>query len=172
MRTFLTLVPEQSTALAIYKWCELCWPGLQRRIPVQNYHLTLAFLGDTDDRALQKLSEVIDDFNHEPIQLKLNDVGYRAELGVLWLGSDAVPDSLVALQKKCRLAANRIGARGSARQYQPHITLARKITVPPVAALLEPDFLFTAHSVELWGSVRGSQGAMYSTLAQWQLGAR
>jgi len=170
MRTFLTLVPDPPTALAIHKWCELCWPGLQRRIPVQNYHITLSFLGDTDDRALQKLSEVLDDFNHEPIELQLNDVGYWAESGVLWLGSDAVPDSLVALQKKCRQAANRIGARGSAKRYQPHITLARKITIPPAAALLEPDFQFTASSLELWSSVRDSQGARYGTLAGWQLG--
>ena len=169
MRTFLTLVPDSSTALAIHKWSELCWSGLHKRIPVQNYHVTLSFLGDTDDRALQKLSVVLDGFNHEPIELKLNDVGYWAEPGVLWLGTDKVPDSLVSLQKKCRQAANRIGARGSTKRYQPHITLARKITVPPEAALLEPDFLFTANSMELWSSVRESHGARYSTLADWPL---
>jgi len=169
MRTFLTLVPDQSTALAIHKWCELCWSGLHRRIPVQNYHITLAFLGDTDDRALQRLSEVLDGFDHSSVNLMLNEVGYWSEPGVLWLGSDVVPETLTSLQKKCRQAANRIGARGSARQYQPHITLARNVTVPPAAALLEPDFLFTANSMELWSSVRDSQGARYSTLAEWPL---
>ena len=169
MRTFLTLVPDQSTALAIHKWCELCWPGLQRKIPVQNYHITLAFLGDTDDRALQQLSEILESFKHEPIELNLNDVGYLADPEVLWLGSESVPDSLVLLQKKCRQAANRIGARASAKRYRPHITLARKVVVPPVAALLEPEFQFTASSLELWSSVRDSKGARYSTLAEWPL---
>ncbi len=136
---------------------------------MQNYHITLAFLGDTDDRALQKLSEILEDFKHEPIELNLNDVAYQAAPEVLWLGSDQVPDSLVSLQKKCRQVANRIGARASSKRYRPHVTLARRVVVPPTAALLEPEFLFTSSSLVLWSSTLSSQGARYSTLAEWQL---
>lgn len=169
MRTFLTLAPDASTALAIHKWCELCWPGLQRRIPVQNYHITVAFLGDTDDRALQRLSEVLDDFDHAPIDIGLNEVGFWPDSEVLWLGCSTVSDSMVSLHKKCRLAANRIGAQGGSKRYHPHLTLARKVNVPPPAALIEPEFAFTADALELWSSVRKSQGAAYTTVASWQL---
>jgi len=168
MRTFLTLAPDASTALAIHKWCELCWPGLQRRIPVQNYHITVAFLGDTDDRSLQRLSELFDDFDHAPFEISLNQVGFWLDSEVLWLGCDTVSDSMTSLHRKCKLAANRISAKGGPKQYQPHLTLARKVNVPPPAALMDPEFTFTADALELWSSVRKPQGAAYSTLASWR----
>lgn len=168
MRTFLTLVPDARTALAIHQWSELCWPGLLRRIPVQNFHLTVAFLGDTDDRALQTLAEVFDGFEHQPINVTLDQVGYWTDSEVLWLGSRKVPEALSTLHAKCRSAANRVGAKGGAKRYQPHITLARKVVAPP-AALIEPDFAFTAETLELWSSVRETKGARYSTLASWRL---
>lgn len=169
MRVFLTVVPDVQTALAINRWCELCWPSSGRKIPVQNYHLTLAFLGDADEGALQKLSEIFDNFNHSALTIQLNKVGYWSHTDVLYLGSDFVDSSLQSLHEKCRQAANRIGARGSAKRYEPHITLARKLLIPPPPPLVEPDFSFVATSLELWSSVRESKGASYSTLASWNL---
>ena len=169
MRTFLTLVPDAVTALAIDKWCGLCWPALVRRIPVQNYHMTVAFLGDTDDTALQMLAEIQDNFSHPSFDMQLDEVGFIADSGLLWLGSKTVPDQLESLQKKCVQAANRIGCRGSTKNYRPHITLARKAGSPPAAALIDPDFSFTAERLELWSSVRTPDGARYSTLTSWPL---
>ncbi len=169
MRAFLTVVPDVQTALAITRWCDLCWPSGGRKIPVQNYHLTLAFLGDVDESALQKLSEIFENFNHSALKIQLNKVGYWSHTDVLYLGSDAVDAGLQSLHEKCRQAANRIGARGSAKRYEPHITLARKLVMPPPPALVEPDFSFEATSLELWSSVREAKGAHYSTLASWNL---
>ena len=169
MRTFLTLVPDVSTALAIDKWCALCWPALMRRIPVQNYHMTVAFLGETDEAALQSLAEILDGFSHPTIDIQLDEVGFFADSGLLWLGSRAVPDQLVSLQKKCVKAANRIGCRGSAKNYRPHITLARKAASPPAAALIDPYFRLSARRLELWSSVRTPDGARYNTVASWPL---
>ena len=168
MRTFLTLVPDATTALAIDKWCGLCWPALVRRIPVQNYHMTVAFLGDTDDTALETLAELQENFSHPSFDLQLDEVGFFADSGLLWLGSRTVPEQLDLLQKKCTQSANRIGCRGSTKNYRPHITLARKAD-SPAAALIDPDFGFTADRLELWSSVRASDGARYSTLASWPL---
>ncbi len=169
MRTFLTIAPDYETSLAINRWSELCWPVLERRIPVQNYHLTIAFLGDTDDTALQKLSEILSDFSHSSFTLVLNQIGYWPDTNVLWLGPKSVPDELTALHKKCKQAANRIGARAGGKSYQPHLTLARKLIVPPGSALLAPEFLFKATALELWSSVREAKGARYDTVASWAL---
>ena len=169
MRTFLAIAPDAETALDISRWCELCWPAHARKIPVQNYHLTLAFLGDTDDRALQTLAEIMDAFNHAAFDLRLETIGYWPDTDVLWLGPSQIPQALHTLHKKCRHAANRIGARGSSKRYQPHLTLARKFIAPPGPALIEPDFSFKVRELQLWSTVRESHGASYHTLATWPL---
>ncbi len=169
MRTFLTIAPDHDTALAINRWSGLCWPALDRKIPVQNYHITVAFLGDTDDNALQKLSEILDDFSHPSFELTLNEIGYWPDSDVLWLGPTHAPDELNALHKKCKQAANRVGARAGGRRYHPHMTLARKLITPPGSALLAPDFVFKVAALELWSSVREAKGARYDTLASWRL---
>ncbi len=169
MRAFLTLVPDTQTALAIERWCELCWPVSGRKVPVQNYHMTLAFLGEVDDAALQQLSEMLEGFSHSIFQVSLNQIGYWSNTEVLYLGTNSPPKELLALHDKCRQIANRISARGGSSRYEPHITLARKLNTPPLPALLEPDFTFTAETLELWSSVRESYGARYSTVGSWGL---
>lgn len=169
MRTFLTFAPDYETALAISRWSELCWPMLDRRIPVQNFHLTVAFLGETDDTALQKLSEIFEDFSHASFVLHLNDIGYWPDSNVLWLGPSDIPDELTTLHKICKQAGNRIGAHAGGKRYQPHLTLARKLTLPPGSALMQPEFVFKVDALQLWSSVREAKGARYDTLATWPL---
>lgn len=169
MRAFLTVVPDMQTALAINRWCELCWQSRGRKIPVQNYHMTLAFLGDVDEKALQRLSEIFEGFSHSAFDVRLNAVGYWSDSDVLFVGSDVGNRALQELHDKCLHAANRIGARGSSKRYEPHITLARKLLMPPPPALIEPDFSFQATTLELWGSMREAKGARYNTVATWQL---
>ncbi len=48
MRAFLTLIPDPEMAMAIDRWAEQCWPAIRRRVPVQNLHATLTFLGEID----------------------------------------------------------------------------------------------------------------------------
>jgi 2'-5' RNA ligase len=137
---------------------------------VQNYHITTAFIGEVDDRALQKLSQVLEGLKQPCFELELNDVGYWSDSGVLWVGPTCVPDGLSRLQRECRKAANRIGARGGGRRYQPHLTLARNLTVPPASGLVDPDFLITVNELQLWSSTRHAHGANYQVLGTWRLG--
>ena len=169
MRTFFSIAPDSDTAVNIDRWCELCWPGLSRRIPVQNYHMTMAFLDETDDTSLQNISRMLEDFSHPPFSITLNEVGYWAGANVLWLGPREIPQALLSLSKVCRQAANRIGVRGGSKQFTPHLTLARKLDSPPSSPLLEPDFSFNVNSLQLWSSVRKPHGALYNTLSTWEL---
>jgi len=169
MRTFFTLAPDPDTAMKIHRWCELCWPSLDRRIPVQNYHITLAFLGEVDEGGIEKIVEIFEPFSASSFELLLNDVGYWSHTGLLWLGPKDTPMQLATLAKQCARAANRIGARGTGKKFQPHLTLARKLSVPPANPLIEPEFAFTAESLQLWSSTRAASGARYSTVCSWLL---
>ena len=175
MRTFLTLAPEPETALAIHRWCELCWPSLERRTPVQNLHMTVAFLGDQTPESVEKLQNIIENEIQNSagvteIELLLDTLGYWPDTDIMWLGSREVSEGLIRLHSKCKQAANRLGAKAGGKSYTPHITLARKLNVPPPAALVDPSFRFYAQTLELWSSVREANGARYSTLGTWPLG--
>ena len=169
MRTFFSVAPDHETAVKISRWSELCWPALSKRIPLQNYHVTLMFLGETDEASLKQIAQMFEAFVHPPFNVNLNEVRYLAGSDVLTVGPGETPPELDSLNKKCRQAANRIGVRGGSKQFCPHLTLARKLGSPPPGALIEPDFSFVARSLELWSSVRKPQGAQYSTLATWEL---
>lgn len=169
MRTFFSVAPDHETACKISQWSELCWPALGRRIPVQNYHITMAFLGDTDETSLKQIAQMLESFDHPSFLVNLNEVRYLASSDVLTIGPGEITEELDTLNKKCRQVARRIGARGGSKQFTPHLTLARKLNSPPPSALLEPNFSFVARSLELWSSVRLSQGAQYNTVGTWEL---
>jgi 2'-5' RNA ligase len=169
MRTFFAVTPDAETSIAIHQWVQLCWPALAKPVPVQNYHITLAFLGDTSTDQMQLIEEALEGFTVPSFDLHLTDTGYWSEPAVLWLGPAAAPDALQQLADKCKRVANRAGIRVSQRRYQPHLTLARKATTPPSMPLLEPDFSFRVDSFQLVRSLRDRSGVRYNDLLSWQL---
>ena len=69
MRTFFSVAPDHTTAINISKWSELCWPALTRRIPLQNYHMTVTFLGETDENALERVAQMMEPFSHSAFDI-------------------------------------------------------------------------------------------------------
>lgn len=169
IRAFLSLTPDVDSAIAIQQWSALCWPAISRAVPLQNYHLTLAFLGDISDSQLQTIQELHDDFRHPVFDLKLDRVGYWPDSTTLWLGSTDVPEDLMSLVVKCKSIANRAGVGTDKRRYTPHLTLARKTQTPPGPPLIDPDFPVRFESVELYQSIMDRDGVRYVELNSWSL---
>lgn len=136
---------------------------------MQNYHLTLAFLGGTSADQLRFIEEAMEDYQAPAFRLHLTETGYWSESDVLWLGPTAVPDTLQTLADKCKRVANKAGIRVSQRRYKPHLTLARKNTMPPSMPLIDPDFAFAVDSFQLVRSFRERGGVRYSDLLSWPL---
>lgn len=169
MRTFLALTPDASTSIAIEKWCSLCWPGLSRKIPIQNYHVTVAFLGDATPAQLQAIQDEIDGIEQPAFVLMFDEVRYLPEPSVLWLSVSQMPELAINLAEKSKNIANRASVRVTKRRYQPHLTLARNITSPPGAPLIAPEFAVQFTSLELMQSIRERSGARYLEINSWKL---
>ncbi|WP_339668862.1 RNA 2',3'-cyclic phosphodiesterase [Dasania marina] len=100
-----------------------------RWVPSENYHITLAFLGDIKSQDLAKLETIMDAVaSHHPITtLQIDDVQ--------WFPSVHKPRLLVAtvaansaLQKLQQALVNQLRQHGFAvenRHFRPHISLAR-----------------------------------------------
>ncbi|WP_028392301.1 RNA 2',3'-cyclic phosphodiesterase [Bacillus cihuensis] len=95
-----------------------------------DYHITLAFLGDAPEEMRQKSLELVNVALAEvsKFELYLNGMGIFGDLAsprILWAGVDP-SEQLFNLQKKVYTACEEAGFTLDKKPFKPHITLARK----------------------------------------------
>jgi 2'-5' RNA ligase len=128
MRLFVALTPPVEVAEELRVATEPLrakHPVLRWTLPEQ-WHLTLAFLGEVDDRARADLAERLARAASRaaPLSLALGGAGRFGDR-VLWTRVSGDTDGLRRLASSVRAAAGRAGLRVEDRPYRPHLTLAR-----------------------------------------------
>jgi 2'-5' RNA ligase len=123
-RLFVALEIPRNAALSL----SLLRGGLPgaRWIDVENYHLTLRFIGDVEGHVADETAGALDRIRRHPFHLQLAGVGIfgSRKPHTLWAGVSASPD-LSALQGEIERAFQRIGLPPDPRKFAPHVTLAR-----------------------------------------------
>lgn len=114
----------------------------------QDFHLTLAFLGEQPAQALPVLESVLNRLSSPDMTLVLDRYGCFKRLDLLWAGMSSVPQALFDLQLSLSMALRASGiAFKQETAFRPHITLARKVKTMP-----ETDFspiVWSAYSLVL-----------------------
>ncbi|HLW91647.1 MAG TPA: RNA 2',3'-cyclic phosphodiesterase [Roseiarcus sp.] len=97
-----------------------------RWIDVENYHITLRFIGDIDDRMAHEAAAILDEIQRPSFTVTFD--------GLSWFGADR-PRAIVAkvkptaplveLQADHERRLRRVGLDPEPRKYTPHVTLAR-----------------------------------------------
>lgn len=100
-------------------------PGA-RWIDVENYHITLRFIGDVDGRTADEIVERLDRIDRPEFQLRLEGIGSfgSKKPHSIWAGVSPSPE-LSALQGEIERICQRIGLPPDPRKFTPHVTLAR-----------------------------------------------
>jgi RNA 2',3'-cyclic 3'-phosphodiesterase len=199
VRAFVAIVPPAAAlaelAAAVAPLRAAAPPGL-RWAPAEQWHLTLAFLGEVDDAALPDLTERLARAarRHPPMVLAFGPARRFGDR-VLWIRVDAVHESPVSprpmepdgprgaselkrLAASMTAAARRSGIPVDDRPYRPHLTLARgrpgADLRPSVAALREFDGSpWTADVLHLVRSRLGAGPggtASHEIIGTWPLG--
>ena len=91
--------------------------------PMQNLHLTLAFIGEVDDAGPVKAA--LKDIKIKPFKLSLSDMGTFGDL--LWIGMKG-NQGLSAAAKAVRDALDAAGIDYDKKKFTPHITIIRKMS--------------------------------------------
>jgi len=167
MRLFFALPCPAQLAEAIGCWRDSV--GIEGRPVAQaNLHLTLAFLGNQPQDALESLKQLAAELSIDAFALQLD----RLQM----IGKDyacLVPgrrpsqlDQLVA-QLHAGLAAR--GVALGARPFLPHVTLSRHVRALPDA--LPPPLDWPVDRFGLYQSENTPRGVRYRELASWALGA-
>ncbi|GAA5139043.1 RNA 2',3'-cyclic phosphodiesterase [Pseudonocardia adelaidensis] len=152
-------------------------PELRWARPDQ-WHLTLAFLGDVGDAARADLSTRLGRTaaRHPPMRLALHGAGRFGDR-VLWTRVTGDVVALRGLAASVRAAARRAGVDVEDRPYRPHLTLARArdgADLRPVVEALAgfAGRTWTAGELHLVRSHLGAgpgRTARYEPLASWPL---
>jgi RNA 2',3'-cyclic 3'-phosphodiesterase len=100
-------------------------PGA-RWIDVENYHLTLRFIGDVEGHVADEIANALDRVRRPPFPVTLSGVGAfgSKKPHAIWAGVAPSPD-LNALQAEIERICQRIGVPSDPRKFVPHVTLAR-----------------------------------------------
>jgi len=100
-------------------------PGA-RWIDVENYHLTLRFIGDVEGHMADEIASALDRVRRPAFQLRLSGVGAfgSKKPHAVWAGVASSPD-LMALQAEIERICQRLGVPSDPRKFSPHVTLAR-----------------------------------------------
>jgi 2'-5' RNA ligase len=159
-----------------------------RWVRPEGIHLTLKFLGETDEEDLPGIIAALRGVarNHAPMEIArgpLGSFGGPRNLRVIWVGLAGDSDDLARLAGAVEAALGPLGFAQEARAFNPHLTLARvrddaaldarsriHEVVARSPAPVIPAFQATAFSLMESKIQRG--GAVYRQVASFPLEAR
>jgi len=156
---------------------------LPRKVEPETLHLTLVFLGDCPDPALDIAHEGFETLRVQSFPLSLQGLGLfgKDKPRAAWAGVAPSPD-LLHLQTKVETIARRAGCPIETRKFVPHITLGRFPPPPPPDAMrLERAVAmgqgfrsdpWEVTELTLWQSHLSAKGSHYQVLARYPLTPR
>ncbi len=97
-----------------------------RWVEPENFHITLRFAGDIDNRTADEFAGLLDDIAIEPFEIRISGLGAFGGRTprVIWAGVEG-GDQLDTLQRAHERAARSAGLEPDSQTYRPHVTLAR-----------------------------------------------
>lgn len=152
-------------------------------VPRENFHVTLAFLGEHPAPTIEDVHLGLSTLNTEAVEIACTGLDTFGSASPRLLFADVTPVApLKALRKKVRQIARDHGIGLEAQRFHPHITLARfgRGLIGEDAAALGPwvqrndkraRVQFTARTFCLYRSYLGRNGPIYEKLAEYPLPA-
>jgi 2'-5' RNA ligase len=158
--------------------------GRVKWVEPQNIHLTVRFLGDTEERLVKNLSALIDATaaEYEPVETAIDRLGAFPNLRrprVLWAGLSENTEVLAQLAGRVELAVRKLRFKKEPKRFQPHLTLGRVKDPTTLEALTTYLQEFTLEAIPvtfdrltLFKSTLTPQGTIYDRLHEAMLGRK
>ncbi len=168
-RLFFALWPSVELGRELYRLAGMALRGgAGRRVAPENIHLTLAFLGSVDASFRECAEQAASRVQAGAFALNLERIGCWAKSGILWVGPEQTPETLLQLIQELNSGLAGCGHVAEKRPYAAHLTLVRD------ARPCVPARNIDAHRWEidrfcLVQSHAHPEGAHYEILRQWEL---
>ena len=141
--------------------------GTARAVPPDNFHLTLAFLGEVPANERECCAQAAGTVEIPRTSIMLDRFGCFGKPPLCWLGPTAIPMELRTLYKRLQRAIAPCGYHDR-REFRPHVTLFRKasgLTVPDAGP---PKIEMPVDRFFLVESVLRSNGAVYVPIEEYR----
>ena len=148
-------------------------------MPPVNWHLTIRFLGNVDQIAMERLIADLDQADlGQAFEIVLGEMGAfprPARASVVWLALEKGRERLSELNEIAEEASQAVGLAPEERPFAPHLTLSRIRPELDVRLGLEAytpaPFQWTAVELVLCESRMGRGGAVYEPVEKFPLGS-
>ncbi len=169
-RLFFALWPDEETRTALNNIAQQFNDEKFRLVKKPNLHITLEFLGEVSEQDQQALIENASTINGDSFELVLTRIGWWQQPGILWIGTNQIPEELLKLFKSIKKLCKKRGLKTDKRPYKPHITIARKVKQVNIPTETF-EFSWQVNSFVLVESVSTDDGAIYQVVKEWPLRA-
>ena len=138
----------------------------------ENLHLTLKFLGETDEKALGEVKKRLSEIRLKSFEAEISSIGYFSEkfLRIIWLGISGCNELQKQIDNKLE------GLFGKEERFMGHLTIARIKNVKGKQKFIEelkkikvPSMKFRINAFCLKQSVLTSEKPLYKNLGVYSL---
>lgn len=147
--------------------------------PIEKLHLTIKFLGDTNESIINEISDSLDKYfsNTNKLALNFEKFGFfwqDNQPRILWLGLKE-DEKLVCLVKEVNEILNKFGFEKEKRSFKPHITLLRFKGHENLDSIIKlkdvrlENHQFISDTVHFFKSDLYKNGSVYTSLKKFQL---
>lgn len=163
MRLFIAINFSQSEKESIYNWVlklKNCAKKGSFTLK-ENLHLTLVFIGETNDEA--KIKQAMDKTEFSPFDIKLSKIGrfIRRDGDIYYIVVEENKELSEVYDWLFKNLSD-LGFKLENRDFKPHITLARRVVLDEDLGCLEFDMSISVNQISLMKSERISNRLTYS----------
>ena len=145
-----------------------------RRVPAENFHLTLAFLGSIP---LSRLAQVEDVASRcarvlaadgAPIEIVLDGIEHWRKPQILCATASVTPTVAIALAERLKRSLLEQGFNPDPKPFRVHATVARKVRRVTGELRVDP-VQWRFEALHLTESRRSPTGSAYTPIREWRL---
>ncbi len=184
MRTFIAIQLPQEIKGALSRIQEkLKSSGADVKwVAWQNIHLTLKFLGEIDDKKLDKVVYILEDIAKikNPFPIRISSIGAFPNVNrprVIWVGIDKGDSQTKEIARELEEKIAKVGIPSEDRPYSSHITIGRVRSVlnrerlvqdlkTLIDKLGQENMEFFASSITIFKSTLTPKGPIYEVLKE------
>ena len=142
--------------------------AIGRPVKLANLHLTLFFIGMSDDNTKAAITAALDNIRLPQFEVTLTTLRLWQKPKIICLAGTAEDPNLREIVTKLRKIAANVGLPPDPHDFTPHITLIRKAKILPELSGVN-QLTLRPQQLHLYHSVSGPSGVEYHIINAWPL---